>query len=212
MYLSLDLQEKVLLWLTYRGLKPVSEITAEKRNKAILRKKLLGKTFRDTFVDTYDFNSPKSQRIKRWIHEAGLVFVPEPGGELSWHVGKKADQVNLSVEIIRKFDYDNELQSGLLFGFPEESAKAYAHNREVKQDQAIPMVGTGSLRFENPYLKDKYYTPYVLYNMPISRVEEDIQTAKLWADTIRKDVPKLAKWFENSEVRRLKKSRSIIKQ
>ena len=46
------------------------------------------------------------------------------------------------------------------------------------------------------YFDDKYYAPYVLYNIPLEYIEKDSQTAKKWADTIRKDVPKLAKWFE----------------
>ncbi|MFZ3069372.1 MAG: hypothetical protein WA052_03630 [Microgenomates group bacterium] len=132
-----------------------------------------------------------------------MYFKPESEGNMSWHVGKDKSKVEISSEIIRKFDFENELKSGLLFGFPEDSAKAYAHNRIAKDDEQIPMVWPNN---EN-YFDNKYYAPYVLYNIPLRSVEKDSQTAKLWADTIRKDVPKLAKWFEKKEKNRRKKDR-----
>jgi hypothetical protein len=196
LYLPIDLGEKVLLWLTYKGLKPISEITVSRRGNimSLLRRGIKRKS-------TYDFNSSKSNRIKNWIQDAGLYFKPESENDMSWHVGKDKNKVELSTKIIRKFDYENELKSGLLFGFPEESAKAYAHNRIAKDEKQIPMVWPD----KEHYFDDKYYASYVLYNIPLEHVEKDSQTAKLWADTIRKDVPKLAKWFEKMEKNRRKK-------
>jgi len=190
LYLPIDLSEKVLLWLTYKGLKPVSEITTSRRgNLMSLSRRGIKRE------STYDFNSIKSKRIKKWILDAGLFFKPESEGNMSWHVGKDKSKVELSTEIIRKFDYDNELKSGLFFGFPEESVKAYAHNRVAKDNEQIPMVWPD----KEHYFDDKYYAPYVLYNIPLEHIKKDSQTAKLWADTIRKDVPKLAKWFEKKK-------------
>jgi len=187
LYLPLDPREKVLLWLAYKELKPVSEITTSRRGNllSLLRRGIKRKS-------TYDFNSSKSQRIKKWILDAEMYFKPESEGDMSWHVGKDKSKVDLSSRIIRKFDFDNELKSGLLFGFPEKSAKAYAHNRTAKNEKQIPMVWPD----KEHYFDDKYYAPYVFYNIPLEYVEKDSRRAKLWADTIRKDIPKLAKWVE----------------
>lgn len=188
LYLPLDLGEKVLLWLVYRDLKPVSEITVERRNFFLLRRGI-----HDT---SYDNDAPKIRRIREWIHDAGLVYAFDPKYPGSWHVGKDKDKVALSAKILRLFDYESEYKTGILFGYPEESVKAYARNREigVEKNQII-MVWPG-LQVFHPYLKDKYFTPYIFYSIRADRVEEDSQIAKTWADTIRKEVPTLAKWYE----------------
>ncbi len=197
LYLPLDLDEKIFLWLTFKGIKPVSEITAERRgNFFSLAKRGIHRKSK------YDYNSANSRRIRGWIKDAGLVMMTN-GSE--WHVGKEKNKISESLKIIRKFDYDNEIKSGLLFGFPKKSVEAYSHNRIVKENDQIPMMGIGVEKYENKFLKDKYYTPYILYNVPLRNVEEDSLTAKKWADTIRKDIPKLAKWFEKKEVNRRKK-------
>lgn len=191
LYLPLDIHEKVLLWLAYKGLKPVSEITVERRgNTFALAKRGIHKE------STYKYNSPNSQRIRKWIRDAGLSIAIKPKFNTSWHVGKDKDKVSLSAKIIRKLDYDNEVKTGLLLGFPEESTKGYAQDRIAKsEEEKIPMIWPSD-KFNDPYLKDKYYTPYVFYAIRQDRVREDSQTAKLWADTIRQDIPTLAKWFE----------------
>ena len=92
------------------------------------------------------------------------------------------------------------MKGGLLFGFPESSVRAYAKNRDKSETEiAQEMVGAGALVYQDPYLKDKYFTPYILYNIPKVSVRQDSQIAKKWADTIRQDVPKLASWFEKNQ-------------
>ncbi len=205
LYLPLDIQEKVLLWLAYRGLKPVSEITVERRGNimSLLRRGV-------KIVSTYNYNSPKIKRVRKWVRDAGLFRYAEHGHHTSWHVGKDKNNVVESTKILHKFDYENEVKSGLLLGYPEESAKAYARNRGKSENEAMKeMVGTGSLVYKDPYLKDKYYTPYLFYNMPKNRVVEDSKVAQKWADAIREEVPTLAKWFERHETERRKKDQKI---
>ena len=193
LYLPLDLHEKVLLWLAYKGLKPVSEITASRRGNVF---KLLKKGIKPK--SNYYFNSSKSKRIRKWIKGAGLFIAIEQGHDMAWHVSKNSDLAKLSTKSLHKLDIKNEIKTGQLFGFPETSIQAYAQNRNKNFDETLKvMVGTGELLYKNEYLKDKYFTPYIFYNMPKNRVKEDSQVAKVWADTIRHDVPKLATWFEN---------------
>lgn len=199
LYLPIDLNEKVLLWLTYKGLKPVSEITALKRNRAHLRRMMRDPLYKKSYKSPYDFDSRSSKRIRKWINDAGLYLAIEPEYETAWHVGSNPEQVKTSTKLLHKFDIENEIKTGLMFGFPEVSVRAYAENRN-KSDEEIEnvMVGTGDLLYKDPYLKDKYFTPYVFYNIPKSKVVEQSQVAKKWADTIREDVSQLATWFENA--------------
>lgn len=199
LYLPIDINEKVLLWLTYKGLKPVSEITVLKRNRAHLRRMMCEPLYRKSYISPYSFDSRGSKQIRKWINDAGLYLAIEPGYETAWHVGKPEELVKMSTELLHKFDIENEVKTGLMFGFPEASVRAYSENRN-KSDEEIEniMTGTGNLLYKDSYLKDKYFTPYIFYNMPKSKVVEESLVAKNWADTIRKDVPKLATWFEKA--------------
>lgn len=195
LYLPLDIHEKVLLWLAYRGLKPVSEITVTRRNIALFRRLIRqGKKIKST----YDSNSPKTKRVRKWIRDANLFYATEPGYPIAWHIGRNNSKVRRSARLLHRFDYKSEYQSGILFGFPKESAKAYAHNRITKDEKKlIPMVSP--FRAEQSFLKNKYYKSYAFYAIRADRVEDESRVAKLWADTIRKEIPLLAKWFENHQ-------------
>lgn len=181
LYLPLDLREKVLLWLSYRGLKPVSELTVIRRKRK------------------NNVSNQKIKKVKKWIKDAGLFYLNDRKNLTSWHVSRNKNKVTISAKILHRFDYQSEYQSGVLFGFPSESVKAYAFNRNVKigEDQ-IPMIWPGLMYF-HPSLKNEDYTPYFFYAIRADRVKEDSKAAKLWADTIRKETPLLAKWFEKAE-------------
>ncbi len=197
LHLPLDIHEKVLLWLTYKGLKPVSEITVLKRNRTHLRHMMSDPEYRRSYKSPYSYDSKNSKRIRRWITDAGLHLSIEPGHDTAWHISQNPNLAKESTELLHKFDTESEIKSGILFGFPKESAKAYAENRNKSDDEVEKiMVGTGELLYKNNFLKDKYYTPYVFYNMPKDKVEEESNIARIWADTIRQDVPKLATWLE----------------
>ena len=187
LYLPLDVHEKVLLWLTHRGLKPVSEITVDRRNYSQLRKGI--------FKSSHDDKGPKIEKIRKWINDADLFYAVEDNYSTSWHVGKDKEKVILSSKIIRQFDYENEYNSGILFGFPKSSATAYAKNR-VKED-SVAIVWPGQMS-SHPYLKSRYYLPYIFYAIRADRIKTDSVPAKLWADTIRKEIPRLASWHEKS--------------
>lgn len=203
LYLSLDLYEKVLLWLTHKGLKAVSEIQAEKRDKKFLRLRLLDPEKAKAYPrEKFDINSPKTKRIRQWIADAGLTYLVSSTSDTNWYIGKNEKEIKTVMDSIQKFDIENQVQTGVLLGFPKEAAIAYAENlSKTYEESKKVMVGTWSDVFENEYLKDKYFAPYVLYNMTKARVEKDSEIAKKWADTIRKDVPRLAKWFEKLQQR-----------
>ena len=202
LYLPLDLNEKVLLWLSYRELKPVSALTTTRRNLPELRQ--------EKIRSPYSVSSHRIKRVKKWIRSAGLFHATEPKNPSSWHVGKNKDKVALSAKIIYRLDYQSEVQSGLLFGYPEMSVKAYARNQVAKLGETqIPIVWPGH-KFFHPFLKDKYYTAYLSYAIRSNRIKEDSRTAKLWADTIRSEVPILAGWYETAVASRQKEESKFI--
>lgn len=167
LYLSLMLSEKVYLWLTFRGIKPVSEIVFIK-----------------------DKRNPKAKRIIKWLKDAGLYYTPESSSKNNYvgvHISKDKKKAELLNRLSPKDDKKSAFTKGVLYGFPKKAVYASAY-------KTSPMSGE---YYANTRLKDKYFVPYMLYGSRLNHIKEDSQTAKLWADTIRKEVPTLAKWFEN---------------
>lgn len=163
-YLPLMLSERVYLWLTYRGIKPVSDIGFIKDKK-----------------------NPKTKRIIKWLKDAGLCYIPESTSKNNYvgvHISKDKEKAELLDRLSLKDDKKSEFTKGTLYGFPEKAA-------------GVPKNMLTGEYYTHPYLKNKYFTPYMLYGSRRDHIKEDSQTAKLWADTIRKEVPTLAKWFEN---------------
>lgn len=197
LYLPLDLNEKVLLWLTYRGLKPVSNIYVKRRNFSLLRK---GNVARGPAVD-----QKKKREIRKWIKDAGLFCLTK---ENDWYVGKNSEKVKLLTKTIDRFDSESEYETGTLLGYPRNSVKAYAFNRKAKLGQKqIPMIG--SLLSDYSALRNRYFAPYVMFSIRADSIKEDVKVAKLWADTIRKEVPLLAKWYETKENEQKKREKKL---
>lgn len=200
LYLPIDLNEKVLLWLTHKGLKPVSQICAEKRDRKYLKMRLTDPERAKQYKPKeFNFDSPNSKRIRKWLNDAGLKLITNTPPDSDWYVGQNETDVRKVFSSIGKFDYDNQVTTGLLLGFPKESVLAYVKNLDKEWEEAEKeMVGTGEALVKDKFLKDRYYRPYIFYNIPKSLVESESQIAKEWADTIRTDIPKLAKWFEKA--------------
>ena len=102
LYLPLDLGEKVLLWLTFRGLKPVSEITIVRRNFPELRRQL-----RSGKRKIEKPNKVYLDRTKTWLEDADLAFIAEPDS-ITWHIGKDKAQVEQSAKILYRQDYQSK--------------------------------------------------------------------------------------------------------
>jgi hypothetical protein len=199
LYLPIDLNEKVLLWLTYKGQKPVSNIVALRRDRKYLRLKLTHPEMASIYKKKeFDYNSESSVRLRKWITDADLQLVTKTPPDSDWYVGKNISDVQTVANSIQIFDQDHQIITGTFLGFPQDSVIAYAQN--LHKDWKIVeqmMTGTGKLLQGNDFLRNKYYTPYIFYSMTKSGVKGESQVAKRWADTIRKDIPRLAKWFED---------------
>ncbi len=195
LYLPLDPIEKVLLWLTYRRHKSVSEISVTRRNRSKTKKQ----------ATTFDECSTKIQKIKNWIKDSGMVYKPEKEYPSAWHVGHNKKDVSDSATTIRKFDYDSELKTGLLFGFPIKSVQAYATNSDSKtNNKSVAIIWPGD-KYLHPKTKDESYTPYLLYAVNLESSDIDLKVAENWANCIRTELPTLAKWYEKKELIRKQK-------
>ncbi|HCQ31040.1 TPA: hypothetical protein DIU27_01465 [Candidatus Collierbacteria bacterium] len=182
LFLPIDLLDKVFLWLAYRELKPVSEISLTRQKRKSNKENLL--------------------RIEKWLRVAGLHSSPEKGNCTSLHVGKDMEKVLLSSVILRSTDYDNEIKTGILLGYPEASVKAYAINRNLELGQnPEPLIYPGFYMIhENTKSID--YLPYLVYAATTRNLSKELSVAKKWAQLIRTETPILAKWYEDYFFRR----------
>lgn len=196
-YLPLDPVEKVLLWLAYRHLKPVSEISVTRRSKSKIKKR----------VTNFNESSPKIKRIKMWIKDAGMFYMPEKEYPSAWHVGHNKKDVSESATTIRKFDYKSELKTGLLFGFPNKSVQAYARNNNPKTNNESTTIIWPGDKYLHPKTKDKTYTPYLIYAVNLDSSPTDLKVAEKWANCIRTELPLLAMWYEKKELIRKQKEK-----
>jgi len=157
--LPVTLEGKVQLWLTYRGLKPVS--TAQ-------------------FLTNI---SPQDKtHFHTWLKNAQMIQTPDLESDEFVFVSKDLARAQRAAAIMWSENRDDIIEKGDLFGYPKSAVAAYADKEEM-------LVVT-------PQSLDKYWAPYARYLVRHAHVEEDTSISKVWADTIRKDIPELAGQFE----------------
>lgn len=106
--LPVTLEGKVQLWLTYKGLKPVS--TAQFLSSR-------------TPQEEVDFS--------KWLQDAKLVQAPDHKSEEFVFVSKDMDLAKRAAEIMWSENKDDLLEKGDLFGYPQEAVRAYAFQKDV---------------------------------------------------------------------------------
>jgi hypothetical protein len=98
----------------------------------------------------FDFDSPNSKRIKKWISDAELKILTNTPPDSDWYVGQDESDVRRVFDSIGKLDHDNQVTTGLLLGFPKESVFTYVKNLgKAWEETEKEMIGT-------------HYTPYTL--------------------------------------------------
>jgi hypothetical protein len=126
----------------------------------------------------------------QWLSEAKLVQFNDYKSNEFVFVSKDIALAKRAAEIMWSETNEDLVQKSRLFGYPEETVKAYASN-------------TGLV--VHPSNFNKYWAPYVRYIVRPEYIEEDSQPAKEWANIIRSEVPALALQFEEemkkSEIR-----------
>lgn len=185
--LPLDPGEKVLLWLTFVGQKPVSDIYVLLRDKDKLRKGQFSIKHQDVE------NNLKA--IKAWISNSGLFFEIEKEHPYAWRVGRDKTLVEKSIKYLHLPEKDKQCELGLIFGYPKNSEEAYVNNQESTYEQFIKnMIPPRGIEGGN----SEYFWPYAIFAISKCHKDEGVGVAIKWADIIRKDLPELASQYEKS--------------
>ena len=91
---------KVELWLTYKGLKPVSAITLE--------------------TNFSDLGEMQKKKLKEWLKKANLYHFMDQEEDRVLHVSKRSENAELSSRILWSKNYEDIIEQGMLFGYPPE--------------------------------------------------------------------------------------------
>ncbi len=175
LYLPLGILSRVEFWLVYKEVKSAASSSLRFVSKG--SKKIKG-----------------LRSVKRWLRDAGIEFVRTKGRPDIIHVSKNK---KLADELSRKIflkTAESDLEVGKLLGYPLEAVKAFSRLGFDRSDYSSLI---DSLDKESP-IRGKYWAAYARYLLRKGYEIEDSKIARLWADTIRRDIPKLAQWFEKS--------------
>jgi len=174
-YLPLNIQSRVELWLTYKNLKPTSLL--------IIRE-----------------NKTKTTPIINWLKHANLTFIINPKDNNQIFISKKTKTCQTLFNIWETTTPKNEYQKGILLGYPEKAAKTFSlYSKHPNRKNYLTNINDPDFP-----KKEIIFYPYISYTLRKNHEIEDSQTAKIWADCIRKDLPKLAKWYESAITKSLK--------
>ena len=101
--MPLNVQERIQLWLTHRGLKKATLITLEKNKQ--------------------------NQRIFKWLHDTSLEWVQK---RERIFVSKNKLIANQLSNIWNKNNQESEYQKGILLGYPTKPSQAFAKYADNK--------------------------------------------------------------------------------
>ncbi|MFZ2202188.1 MAG: hypothetical protein WAV56_02215 [Microgenomates group bacterium] len=168
-YLPLFVSDRIKLWLTYRALKPASLIA-----------------FRGS---SYPQTPTRLHRIQKWVKDAGLFIKLDPFDPKKsvYIVSKDQSAIKKLTKMKSPPSNDDCHTMGLLFGYPPAAVKTYSYGD--------PSQMTGSLSKDSP-VKALPEALYAEYAIRLGHEKDDLGVAKKWMETIRKDIPKLAEWYE----------------
>lgn len=168
LYLPLNIQSRVELWLTYKNLKTASLI--------ILRD-----------------HKTKTKTIFNWLKDANLNFIVNPKNLNQIFVSKNQETCQSLQKIWGINTPKTEYQKGILLGYPEKTVKAFSlYSQHPNRKDYLTNIKDPS--FPKNHI---YYYPYITYTLRKNHEIEDSRIAKIWSDCIRKDLPKLASWYES---------------
>lgn len=179
--LNLNIQSKIELWLTYKGLKPASFVSIK-----------LGKR------NNYNDISKDVQALKHWLTGAQLFTIQDPTQKESFWISPDQDKVKKLSKIMWKEDRESVYEKGILFGYPRKAVKLYSdHIESIDQGRkTFEQVGLGLIAGGDSGLLTHSLEPYIRYVIRRNYVNEDTQVALEWAKLCRKEIPSIAQQFE----------------
>lgn len=138
--------------------------------------------------NNFSTETAKSKRIENWIKDAGLHYVVDKENKNLLHISKDPDLSQKMNDLQWSQKPSDIIFRGKQYNYPEKAVEAFAKNIESMSDYIEV----------RERIKKFPYWHYARYRVRVRHEKDDLQVAKKWADLIRKEVPKLAKWFEDS--------------
>jgi len=129
-------------------------------------------------------NSKMTPKLEVWLREAKLHHAPDQTSPRLFFVSQDKAKAQRAAAIMWSETPADLKEKGILFGYPKAAVAAFAKGQPLK----------GLL----PRNWDKYWAAYVRYAVRPGHELEDSRVAKTWADTIRADLPAIAKKYEHT--------------
>lgn len=177
--INLNLQSKIELWLTYKEVKPASFISIHLENGG-----------------NSDITNDVAN-LKAWTDKAGLFCIQDEEQKESFYVSKDVDKARELSKIMWNEDEDSVYRKGILFGYPQNAVKHFSENIEQIDNGSKIFMQVGLIPGDSfgTFLTYDWY-PYIRYIVRERNIDEDVQVAMEWARICRKDIPVIAKEFE----------------
>lgn len=131
LYLPLNIQSRVELWLTFKSLKPVSAIS-----------------FR---------NPSKTARVFSWLDRANIKYTLDTKRPEIAYVSKDISLAREAMRIMWSKKLVDEIKKGELFGYPKKATKAYASREPMSTitPQSFPNYWFAYMRYS---VRESYET------------------------------------------------------
>lgn len=147
-------------------------------------------TYRDlkpvsSLIISDDATESERLLVFEWIKDANLLFETDDGNRNLINVSKDKSKLKKIMEIMWSTKAEDHIAKGLLFGYPKEAVVEFANNHA-----AMERGGGENLKFD--------HFAYIRYKTRTSNPIEDSSAALSWAELSRREIPNIAKEFEDA--------------
>lgn len=142
---------------------------------------------------------PKDRKVINWLNEAGLSFYKDRKDTSQIFVSTNKNLAKKLADIWQDESSEAEYQKGILLGYPTQAVKAFSvYARDPNRKKYL----TSILETDFPKAQINYF-PYLSYIVRRDKISEDSKKAQQWSECIRKEIPKLACWYEKAIINSL---------
>ena len=124
--LTITLEGKVHLWLTYKGLKPVSTVQFKTSE-----------------------NSIDQNNFTEWLEDAGLTYSPDLKSSEFVFVSKEIELAKRAAKLMWSENEEDLIEKGRIFGYPMAAVKGYASKEKMSviTPKTFPMYWAAYVRY-----------------------------------------------------------------
>jgi len=134
-------------------------------------------------ITSRDRKNSKS-RVEKWLKDASIFFQVDSKYSDLFHVSKNKDVATQLNKIMWSEKQTNVYKKGILYGYPKKAVKTFS----ISPAKCTVLSGK---------YKNKPWFPYARYMFRKENVKDDSKSARLWSETLKKDIPLLDKWYTN---------------